>query len=183
MVAEIQGHVVDKGVVLGGQVLLLAQLEHDLVGLGALERELSPIVALVAVVHIAGEVALDPGGVLLAVARVHDQPVVIVGAAVDDEVVDDAALVIAEHGILDVAILHIGDVGGDDLLDVGDSVGALQAKLTHVGNIEQAGLFTHGHVLGNDAGGVLDGHQEAAEFDDLAAHVHMSLIKRGFLFH
>ena len=127
--------------------------------------------------------ALDPGGILLAVARVHDPPVVIGRAAVDDEVVDDAALVIAEHGVLDVAVIHAGDVGGDDLLDVGDSVGALQAKLTHVGNIEQAGLFTHGHVLGDDAGGVLDGHQEAAEFDDLAAHVHMSLIKRGFLFH
>ena len=66
---------------------------------------------------------------------------------------------------------------------VGDGVGALEPQLAHVGHVEKACLFADGHVLGDDAGGILDRHQKAAEFDDLAAHVHVCLIQRGFLFH
>ena len=181
--AEVQGHVFDEGVVLGGDVLLIAELFENVAGPGALQGDLAPVVALVAVVDVAGEMTLDPGGVLFAVARVDDEPVIVRCAAVDDEVVDDAAIVVAEHRVLDLAVFHVRNVGGDDLLHVGDGVGALEAKLAHVGNVEQTGLFTNGHVLGNHAGGILHGHQEAAEFDDLAAHVHMRLVKWGLLFH
>lgn len=121
--AEVQGHVFGEGVVLGGNVLLVAELFENVAGLGGLQGDLAPVVALVAVVDVAGEMALDPGGVLFAVARVDDEPVIVRCAAVDDKVVDDAAIVVAEHRVLDFAVFHVRNVGGDDLLHVGDGVG------------------------------------------------------------
>ena len=71
--AEVERNVVDKGVILRGNVLLRAELFENVAGLWPLQRDLSPVVTLVAVVHVAEQMALDPCGVLVAVARIDDQ--------------------------------------------------------------------------------------------------------------
>ena len=181
--AEVERNVVDKGVILRGNVLLRAEPFENFARLRPLQRKLSPLAALVAVVHVAKQMALDPRGVLVAVARIDDQPVVVGGTAVNDEIVNNAARVVAEHGVLDVAVLHGGDVRGDELLHVCDRVGALEPQLAHVRHVKESRLLPHGHVLGEHTGGVLHGHQKAAELNDLSARVHMGLIQGCFPFH
>ena len=72
-------------------------------------------------------------------------------------------LPVAEHGVLHLAVGHFAEVGGHQPLEVGKGVGALQQQLRH--------------VLGDDAGGILDRHQIPAEGHHLAAQGHMCLIE------
>ena len=60
-----------------------------------------------------------------------------------------------------------------ELLHVCDRVGALEPQLAHVRHVKESRLLPHGHVLGEHTGGILHGHQKAAELNDLSARVHM----------
>ncbi len=52
-----------------------------------------------------------------------------------------------------------------------------------MGDIKEARLLAHRHVLLNDAGAVLHRRQVACEGDNLAALFHMDVVKWGFPFH
>ncbi len=109
----------------------------------------------------AGEIGLVVGGV-------GDREVGAVLEQVGEEVVEDAAVVGAEAGVLGAPGSQLGDVVGDRALEEGERVGAGGLDLAHVGDVEHAGALAHGLVLGGDAL-VLDGHLPAGEGDQLGA--------------
>ena len=121
------------------------------------------------VAGMAGQMRLHPCRVLITVAGVDDDEVVVGFHAVDDQIIDHAAFIVAEHAVAHVAVLHFGDVGGDEMLDVCQSVLAAEDELSHVRHVKKACLLANGHVLGQNARRVLHGHQEAAEFYHLCA--------------
>ena len=69
------------------------------------------------------------------------------------------------------------------MLDVFEGVGAGENHFAHVGDIKEARLLAHRHVLLDDAGAVLHRQQVACEGDNLAALFHMDVVKWGFPFH
>src|ERR1700732_2608205 len=90
----------------------------------------------------------DPLEIAILVAGIDHQQIAAVGHRVDQDVVDDAALVVAKQGVLYPSVLEPGHVTGDDALGqarIGD------AQLTHVREIEQADGFSHGAMLFADA--------------------------------
>ena len=151
-----------------GQELELGKIAdiagEDLGGGGALQGEQGEIVKVFdaagwgqCVLQI-GEVGGLCGGV--------DDEVEAVGFAGDHQVVADAGVVIGEEGVAGAVDGEIMQVGGDEGFDGGDGVGAGDAKLAHVGDIEEAGGGAGVAVFGDDAVEVLDRHGVTGEGDD-----------------
>jgi hypothetical protein len=57
----------------------------------------------------------------------------------------------------------------------------MQARLAHVGDIEQSRGGTALQVLGYDSGGILDRQRVAAERDHLAAELRVQVVERSAL--
>ena len=70
---------------------------------------------------------------------------------VGEEVVEHAAVVLAEHGVLGAAVGELGDVVGEDPLQERLGVGPARLDLAHVRDVEDAGALAHRLVLGPDA--------------------------------
>ena len=132
---------------------------------------------------VSGEVVRHPGGVLILVGGVDHHQVGPLPDLVDDEVVHAAAGVVAHGGVADLAVGHVGKVVGEHVVEVLEGVRAGKDQLSHVGDVKKPGGGADGHVLGDDAGGVLDRQQVPREGDDLPAQRHMAVVKRRLLFH
>ena len=70
-----------------------------------------------------GALLLHPGDIALAVGGVNDDEPAI-GEAIDEEIVDRAAIGIAHHRVARRILLQRGHVVGDEPLEVGERVGA-----------------------------------------------------------
>ena len=100
----------------------------------------------------------------------------IVGDLVDQDVVDESAVLVEQAGVLRLADLQLVDgVGGDEIGELGGFRPA-NFDLAHVADIEEADRVAHGVVLVDDAG-VLDGHVPAAEIDHLRAQGAMDRVQ------
>ena len=97
--------------------------------------------------------------------------------AVDEAVVERAAVLLADDGVLRLADLETGRVVRGDVLDQAERVTAADLELSHVGDVEQAGVIADGPVFGEDAGGVLDRHLEARKGDELRAEPPVLLVE------
>ena len=111
------------------------------------------------------------------VGGVHDEQVLVGAEPVEIGVVDGAAGLVADDGVLRFADLEGGRVVGEHALQKGQRAGPADHEATHVGDVEQAGVPARGQVLGDDAAGVLDGHLPAGELDDPAAGGDVALVE------
>lgn len=108
------------------------------------------------------------------VGRVGDEEDVVVAADVGDEVVDDAAVVLAAHRVLGLTGTDAAQVVGEarvDEVDRADVAGTTaDAGLAEVAHVEETDALAHRRVLGDDtATGVLDRHLPPAEVGHLGA--------------
>ena len=82
----------------------------------------------------------------------------------DQNVVDETAVLVEQAGILRLPELQFRDgVGGDGVGELG-GLGPANFDLAHVADVEQADGAPDGVVLLEDPG-ILDGHVPAAEVD------------------
>ena len=118
---------------------------------------------------------------LVAVRRVADDEPAILRGAVDDEVVEDRALLVAGARVERLAVDELRRV----VRDRGSSTtcaGVLAAhlELAHVRDVEEAGRRAHGLVLVDDAR-VLHRHLPAGERDDPRAGFHVLVVEGRLL--
>ena len=73
---------------------------------------------------------------------------------------------VAGHAVAGVAGWDRGDVGGDNGVGEGLSVGTIEEEPAHVGDVEHAGVGANGMVF-PDGGAVAGRHVPAAELDHL----------------
>ena len=113
----------------------------------------------------AGAVLLQPGDILVGGAGIDHQSIGLVAGAVDDKVVDDAA-VFAQHGRVQGASHdgELGDVVGQQMAQKIGGIGAGHIDRGHVGHVEHAGGPAHGMMLFK-LRGVLDGHVPPGKID------------------
>jgi len=104
----------------------------------------------------------QPGRDLGVIGRIADHQVTLLRQPIDEQVVQHAP-VFATHGVVD----HLA--GGDlrhpishHSVQPGSGPGSTQLDLAHVGDIEEADLFPHDCVLGQDTA-ILHGHLVAGE--------------------
>ena len=133
-------------------------------GLGALHCELAVEVALVVKPYVeALHLLLHPLNVLVDVGGVNDKEEIVVAHLIDEEVINGAAVGIEHHAVEYLAVGGTGHVVGEDVLHVALCVGACDAHLAHVRDVEDSAVLAHGIVFIGDVG-VLDGHDESAEW-------------------
>ena len=107
--------------------------------------------------------------ILVLIGRVHAQEEMIVGDLVDQDVVDETAVLVEQPGIVRLADLQLRGGVGRDVIDQLQRFRPANFDLAHVADVEQAHALAHGVVLIDDAG-VVDRHVPAAEIDHLRAH-------------
>ncbi len=110
----------------------------------------------------AADAFLDVGDVAGLAGAVHDHEQV-VAAVHEHQVVDDAALVVQQQAVALLVQAEADHVHGDEGLEGRGGVGACEAQLAHVGDVEQAGGLPRVQVFGHQTGGVLHGHGVAGE--------------------
>ena len=123
---------------------------------------------------------LDPRPVLVDVGGIDDEEELVVVDLVDEQVVDRAAVVVAHHAVEDLTVGGAGDVVDEDVVDVFFSLGAFDANLAHVADVENADVMAHCVVLLGD-GAVLDGHIEASEGAHEGAELDMAVMQARLL--
>ncbi|CAA9514807.1 MAG: hypothetical protein AVDCRST_MAG13-3006 [uncultured Solirubrobacteraceae bacterium] len=115
-------------------------------------------------------VALEPGEVLRVVGRVRDGEVLLLAQPVGEEVVQDAPVLPAEHGVLGAADGDLLHVVGEQALQEGGRARPGGPDLPHVRDVEDARRAAHGQVLLADPA-VLHRHLPAREGHELGARL------------
>src|SRR5438477_6985890 len=109
--------------------------------------------------------AADPVEVAVLVAGIHDHQVAAVGNRIDQDIIDDAAGLVAKHGVLNAVRPQPREVTRDHAL--GETL-VFDTQLTHVRKVEEPDRFTHRAMFFADAA-VLEGHDPASEVGHLGA--------------
>ena len=155
---------------------------ENLVALVALDRDDAVPVVQVLDLQTCRRSRLQPAHDLTSVGGVGDEEDVVLGAQVDDEVIDHAAGLVAAEGVLRLALVDPAQVIGQAGVDERRSAGALDAGLAQVADIEDADALTDGRVLAHHASsGVLDRHLPAAEVSHLGSKGNVTVVERGGL--
>ena len=130
---------------------------------------------------VAGCVALEPGEVGLVVARVRDGQEAVGAEPVREQVVEHAALLVAQHGVLRAVLGDLGDVVGEEPLEELLRSRPGRLDLAHVADVEHPGPLAHGHVLLADPAWVLHGHLPAGERNQPRPLGDVAVVQRGSL--
>jgi hypothetical protein len=101
-----------------------------------------------------------------------------VGQAIDQHVVEHAAVVAGHQAVLDLADAEAGDVIRRGAFQQGQGAGALDQEPSHVADVEEPDALADGLVLLQDRG-ILHGHRPAAELDETAAVAAVPGVERG----
>ena len=101
---------------------------------------------------------LDVGDVPHLTGAVDDDEDFIRPHAQEHQVVDDAARLVQQQAVALLAHGQVDHIDGHQRLERGGGVGADEAQLAHVRDIEQTGLRARVQVLGHQARRVLHGH-------------------------
>ena len=122
--------------------------------------------------------ALQPRGVLVARAGVHDDAEVLCIAEVSDQVVDHAAALV-EHAAVErlAGILQLRDVVREQIAQVVARPRAADIGDEHVRDVEHAGVAPHGVML-FDLRAVVDRHVPAAEVHHAGARGDVRFVQR-----
>ena len=100
------------------------------------------------------------------VGGVGDDQVAVAAEPVGEEVVEDAAVLVAEARVLGAADLDLGDVVGEHPLQERERARPLDLDLAHVRDVEHPGVGPHRRVLLADPL-VGDRHLPAGEGNEL----------------
>ena len=125
----------------------------------------------------------NPRCILVVVGSIDNQQVAVLTQTVGNQVIHNAALVVAHRAVADLAVLHVAEIVGQQHLDVVQGVRSGEDDFAHVGDIEQSRLFSDSHVFCDNTGTVLNRQQVAGKGDDLAAQGNVTVIQRGLTFH
>ena len=107
---------------------------------------------------------------------VRDDEVLVIGDAVDDEVVDDAAVLVEDERVLRLADGERRQPAGERLVEEGAGGLADDGDLGHVRDVEEARGRAHRVVLG-EVGGVADRHLPAGEVGEARAERDVLLVQ------
>ncbi len=121
---------------------------------------------------------LDPLEVAFPVRRVDDEQIAAALDAVDDQVVDDPALLVGQERVLRPADVDLVDVVREQRLEELPGRRPLDVELAHVRDVEDAAVLTHRPVLGNDAL-VLHRHLPTGEGHHPRAQRDVALVERS----
>ena len=124
--------------------------------------------------------AADVLEILLLIRSIHAQEEGIVRHFVDQDVVDETAMLIEQPGILRLPVLQLGDAVGGDVVGQLHGFRPANFDLAHVADIEQADRVAHGVVFVDQAG-ILHRHIPAAEIDHLRAGRAVHFVQRRAL--
>ena len=97
------------------------------------------------------------------VGGVGDGQIAIRPEPVGEEVVEHAAVLVAEQRVLRAALGELGHVVADEPLEQGAGARAAGLDLAHVADVEDARALAHGGVLGTDPGGYWTGISQPAK--------------------
>lgn len=167
------------GVVLQAVQIGVGERREDARGLGALHGEQRVGVPVVA------HLGVEPGRPLgqrvqddLGVGGVGDDHVLGLFEPIDDQVVQDAAVLAADHGVARPARLHGADVADQREVQQLGRLRAGDGDLTHVRQVEETGAGAHRDVL-LALGAVAQRHVPAGEVGHRRAQRAMRGIERG----
>ena len=132
------------------------------VGDGAVEARQRPVQVL--------QVLVDVGGV-------DHQQIVVLLEQIQIRVVHGAAVLVGNDAVLGHVQVQGADVAGQHVLKKFLALGPLNQQAAHVGHVEQAAHLAGIQVLGDDAGGILDGHLPPAEVHHGGPGGHMHVIQ------
>ena len=165
---------------------LLADLEvgdarQDRRRSGTLDRDEGHLAGPVVESDAGRQVGLDVREILGDVRGVHDHEVLVIGEAVDDHVIDDRSTLVREEPVARLAHGEARDVARDEPVDRRAGAGPDEEELAHVREIEQPRVLSHGTMLGDDAGRILDRHLVARELHHLSAGADVLVVQRRAL--
>ncbi len=126
--------------------------------------------------HVLRGILLEDGQDRGRVRSVGDDQPAVLGHAVGDQVVDDAALLVKDQVVLLAADRQLREVVREASLEPGQSPRALHVHLAQVGEVEHPHGLAHGPVLG-EGPRVLDGHGPARELPHLGAEGHVLVLE------
>ncbi len=163
-----------------GDGLTAGENGKQLLALGALHGDGGPVGGDVD----DGDVELLGNGqqvrqVLVGVGGVDHQQEALLLEAVQVGVVHGAAVLSGDDAVLGHVQVQRIHVAAEHVLQERDAVGAGHQQTAHVGHVKQGAEVAGVQVLGNDAGGVLDGHFPSAEVHHGGASRHMDIVELG----
>ena len=116
-------------------------------------------------------------------ACVDDKQVFLFAEAMDDDVIDESPLRVEKSGVLRLSDGEARRVVHGDVLDGGEGVGAGEADVAHMADVEDPHAGANRHVLGDDApadgGRIFDRHVPSVELDHAGPEGAMDGIQRG----
>nr|WP_284290560.1 hypothetical protein [Angustibacter aerolatus] len=125
-----------------------------------------------------GRSGCEPAHHLGGVGRVRHQQHLVVRPQVGDEVVHDAARLVAAQRVLGLAGRDPTQVVGERRVHELGGTRSAHERLAEVADVEQAGPLAHRRVLlDHAAAGVLDRHQPATEVGGLGAEGHVPVVQ------
>lgn len=157
---------------------LLGEGVNDFGGSGALDGNHCGFARLIGERDSGGEEGFDVREVFLMVCGIHDHAVGVGGDAVDDDVVDDSAIGVGEHGVLPLVIGEGGDIVDRDMFEEFEDIFAAECEASHVGDVKHSGSVANGLSFG-DNGFVLDGEFESGEFDHASVEAQVVGVEGG----
>ena len=148
--------------------------------LRSLYGEQCPFVTFVGESHLGVRfrIFLQPRPVFVLASCVEDDHIVVLGEAVYDDVVNDAAGFVEQQGILRFTVREFGDIIGRDALNEIERAGAGDAGFAHVGHVEQPGALADGGDFA-DGAPIGDWHVPAGKGNHGCAERFVRLVKRG----
>ena len=169
-----------KGVVFLGDIGQRDKLFYDLDGQRSLESQLSGGRAGVFKLSITQKARLNPVGILLRIGGIDDQEIFLLIETVNQNVIHHSTLGIGQERIACCAVLERRNIVGNEVLNGSEGILSTQINLSHVRDVEKAGLFPDRFVLDHDPGGFkLDRQFITGEFHHLAARSQHFAVKRS----
>ena len=165
-----------------GQLLAAVETHQQLLALGALHGDGRPLLGDIGDGAVeAGQRGAQMHQILLRVGGVHHQQIVVRFKHIEVGIVHGAAVLIGDDAVLCQTHIQCRHVAGQHVLQKGLTLRALNEQSAHVGHIEQTAHLPGIQVLGNNAGGVLNGHLPSAEVHHFRTGGHMDVIQLGTL--
>jgi len=119
---------------------------------------------------------LNPFNILCGIGRIDAKQILLVPYTVDDKIVNNPAILVAHDGVKGGSLGESFDIIGHEVIEEGTGLPAMDANLSHVADIKEAGRFTDRAMLLHD-GAVLHRHFPSGEGHHAGTVVRMKGMK------
>ena len=157
-------------------------LAHDLFGVGALESQFADFIGDICqsnvIVAVGLHLLFEPGEILVDVRSVDNEQNRLRAALVDEQVVDNAAVVARKHSVGYLTGGHRSHLVGEHAVDELNGVGAFDEELAHVADVEKAGGLAH-CVMFFCYAAILYRHVPARKGAHHCSHGHVAVVEAG----